>query len=111
MNVRFADRHIRFRVQTREFDLLLAGRSLSLDVPMPGAHQFCATVNATPLGEWQLSSDPTGLWLSIPKSALEDLRRSPPGKEGLERQFATAASGALTVAFEVDLRKEHKVAA
>jgi hypothetical protein len=111
MNVRFSDRHIRFRVARHELDLLLAGRSLALDVPMPRSHQFRASINVTPLGDWQLDSDPTGLWLSIPRTALEDLQQSLPRKEGIEHKFSTGANDALDVAFEVDLRKENKAAA
>jgi hypothetical protein len=107
MNVRFSDRHVRFRVQRHELDLLLAGRSLGLDVPMPRSHQFRASVNLTPLGDWQLDSDPTGLWLSIPRSALEDLLQSQPAKEGVEHEFPTGNGSSLNVAFEVDLRKEN----
>ncbi len=110
MNIRFSDRHIRFRIARHELDRLLAGRSLGLDVPMPRSHQFRASINVTPLGDWQLDSDPTGLWLSIPRSAVEDLIQSLPRKEGLEHAFQTD-SGALTVIFEVDLREESKAAA
>ena len=78
MNVRFSDRHIRFRVTRQELERLLAGRSLALDVPMPRAHQFRASVSVTPIGDWQLDSDPTGLWLSIPRSALEALLQELP---------------------------------
>src|SRR5690349_2548810 len=103
MNVRFSDRHIRFRVQRHELDLLLAGRSLALDVPMPRSHQFRASVNVTPLGDWQLDSDPTGLWLSVPRSALEELLQSQPRRGGMVHEFATNG-GMLNVSFEIDLR-------
>lgn len=105
MNIRFSDRHIRFRVSRQELERLLAGRSLALDVPMPRAHQFRASINVTPLGDWQLDSDPTGLWLSLPRAALEELLQELPRKEGLDREFDTNGSK-LTVVFEVDLRKE-----
>jgi hypothetical protein len=111
MNVRFSDRHIRFRVAQHELELLVAGRSLSLDVAMPRSHQFRASVNVTPLGDWQLDSDPTGLWLSIPRSALEDLQQSLPRKEGLQRSFPAGDGDTLEVSFQVDLRKENKAAA
>ena len=111
MNVRFSDRHIRFRVARHELDRLLSGRSLALDVSMPRSHQFRASINVTPLGDWQLDSDPTGLWLSIPRSALEDLLESLPRKEGLQHVFSTGTDGSLAVAFEVDLQKESKAAA
>lgn len=105
MNVRFSDRHIRFRVSRAELDSLLSGRSLSLDVPMPRSHQFRASISVTPIGDWQLDSDPTGLWLALPRTALEELLRMLPSKEGLEHDFATNGSQ-LSVAFEVDLRTE-----
>lgn len=106
MNIRFSDHRIRFRVARQELERLMAGRSLSLDVAMPRAHQFRATVNVTPFGDWQLDSDPTGLWLSLPRVALEELLQSLPSKEGLEHQFATNNGSPLSVAFEVDLRQE-----
>jgi len=105
MNVRFSDRHIRFRVSRSELENLLAGRSLALDVPMPRSHQFRASVSVTPIGDWQLDSDPTGMWLALPRTALEDLSRSLPNKEGLEHDFGTDGSK-VSVAFEVDLRSE-----
>jgi hypothetical protein len=111
MNIRFSESHIRFRVSRSELDRLLAGRSLSLDVPMPRSHQFRASISVTPIGDWQLESDPTGLWLTLPRSALESLLQELPRKEGLEHDFDTNGS-TLSVAFEVDLRgeKEQKAA-
>jgi hypothetical protein len=105
MNIRFSDRHIRFRVSRAEFERLLAGRSLALDVPMPRAHQFRASVSVTPIGDWLLDSDPTGLWLTLPRAAVEALLQELPRKEGVEHEFETNGSK-LTLAFEVDLRKE-----
>jgi hypothetical protein len=110
MNIRFSDRRIRFRVMRHELDNLLGGRSLALDVPMPRAHRFRASINVTALGDWQLDSDPTGIWLSIPRAMLEELLQDLPSKEGLNHEFDTE-SGKLTVAFEVDLRKDFKAAA
>jgi hypothetical protein len=106
MNIRFSDHHIRFRVARQELERLLAGRSLSLDIAMPRAHQFRATINVTSIGDWQLDNDPTGIWLSLPRSSLEELLQSLPSKEGLEHQFETGNGTALGVAFEVDLKKE-----
>jgi hypothetical protein len=109
MNVRFSDRQIRFRILRSELDRLLSGRSLTLDVPMPRGHQFRASVNITSLGDWQLDSDPTGMWLSMPRAVLESLAQSLPSKEGIEHQF-TMDGQVLAVAFEVDLRVEKKAA-
>jgi hypothetical protein len=107
MNVRFSDRHIRFRVTRLELDRLLAGRALTLDVPLPRSHTFRANISMSALGGWQLDSDPTGMWLTLPRSEIESLLSALPSKEGLEHQFDTNGT-ALTVAFEVDLKKERE---
>jgi hypothetical protein len=62
-------------------------------------------VNVRPaaLETWQLESDPTGIWIAIPRSQLQALAETVPSKEGIERSFETA-QGALTVTFEVDLK-------
>lgn len=105
MNVRFADRQIRFRIAQEELEKLLAGRSLALDVSMPRSHRFHASVSVTPLGNWQLDSDPTGLWLSVPRAEVEQLAQDLPSKEGLEHDFDIGTGGSVVVAFEVDVRK------
>jgi hypothetical protein len=110
MNVRFSQQHIRFRVNRDELQRLLTGRTLALDVPMPRAHQFHASVNVTPMNEWQLASDPTGLWLSIPRSALEELTSSAPKKEGLQHEFDLGQGEQLAVGFEVDLKMNRQAA-
>jgi hypothetical protein len=109
--VRFSDRQIRFRIGRDELDRLLTGRTLALDVPMPRAHQFHASVSVTPLGDWQLDSDPTGLWLSIPRSAVEQLSTSMPSKEGIRHDFEIGPGNRLAVAFEVDLKIDRQRAA
>jgi hypothetical protein len=105
MNVRFADRQIRFRVAQEELERLLSGRSLALDVSMPRAHKFRASVSVTPLGDWQLDSDPTGLWLSVPRAEVEQLAQDLPRKEGLEHDFEVGIGSSVAVALEVDVRQ------
>ncbi len=110
MNIRFSDRHIRFRIVKQELERLLTGRPLQLDVPMPRAREFRASITVTQLGDWQLDSDPTGLWLSVPRVVAEGLSQSIPSKEGIEHRFEVGGTP-LTVAVEVDLRQEKKAAA
>ena len=55
------------------------------------------------LETWQLESDPTGIWVSIPRAQLEAFGKTLPSKEGIEHGFETA-QGSVTVSFEVDLR-------
>lgn len=104
MNVRFADRSIRFRVTQEELDRLLSGRAVVLEVPMPRSHVFRANVSSTTLGKWQLESDPTGLWLSLPRGELEQLSQTAPSKEGIDHDFESA-DGKVQVSFEVDVKR------
>lgn len=105
MNIRFADKQIRFRIATEELDRLLTGRSLALEVSMPRSHRFRASVATTQLDKWQLDQDPTGIWLTVPRAAVTEFAKSLPSKEGLQHRFAVGAADELSVVLEVDLRQ------
>jgi hypothetical protein len=104
MNVRFADKSLRYRVSRSELDALLTGRSLSLEVTLPRSHVFRTSVRPALLGGWQLESDPTGIWLSIPRHDLEALAADLPSKEGITHRFQNA-NGDLVLSFEVDIKQ------
>lgn len=107
MNVRFSDRAVRCRITRAELDRLLTGRAIELEVQLPKDHKFRVNVRPAAVSGWQLDSDPTGVWLSIPRTELESLSRSLPSKEGLEQAFEISNGGRLVVSFEVDLRNEN----
>jgi hypothetical protein len=107
MNIRFSDGHIRFRVTTRELERLMAGRSLTLEVPMPRSHRFRATIGTAIFGDWQLDSDPTGIWLTLPRNSVQEFQQALPSKDGLQHEFILDGAK-LTVSFEVDLRKQNE---
>ena len=104
MNVRFSEQAIRCRATSAELQQLLTGRSLSLELALPRDRSFRISVRPAALETWQLESDPTGIWIAIPRSQLQTLAETLPSKEGIERSFETAQGG-LTVIFEVDLKK------
>ena len=104
MNVRFSDRAIRCRATTVELQQLLTGRAIALELCLPRDRKFRVNVRPAALETWQLESDPTGIWVSIPRSRLEALAQALPSKEGIEHGFETAQGG-VTVSFEVDLRE------
>ena len=104
MNVRFSEQAIRCRATSAELQQLLTGRSLSLELALPRDRSFRVSVRPAALETWQLESDPTGIWIAIPRSQLQALAETLPSKEGIEREFETA-QGKLTVTFEVDLKK------
>jgi len=101
MNLRFATHSIRVRITHEEFQLLQEGRTLALEVSLPRGHAFRAKIN--PATEWLFDSDPTGLWLSIPRAELTALHDALPTKEGISHAFSTH-HGELEVSLEVDVK-------
>lgn len=53
-------------------------------------------------GGWQLDSDPTGLWLTIPRSELEQLGQTTTFAERLMRDFPVSATEQLQVILEAE---------
>lgn len=104
MNVRFAQGEVRFRIDRLELGTLLGGRALAMRVDLPGQHAFTASVNPDRLGTWRLDSDPTGMWLSIPRKELAVFEDGVPTAEGLTHRFELANGGGLDLTFEVDVR-------
>ena len=104
MNVRFSDGAIRCRATSAELEQLLTGRAIELELCLPRDRRFLVNVRPSALQKWQLESDPTGIWVSIPRSQIEELAKTLPSKEGIEHGFATA-QGSVVVKFEVDLKK------
>jgi hypothetical protein len=107
MNLRFAENSIRIRISTEEFAQLQAGKSMALEVPLPRGHLFRAKINQSNAPDWQFDSDPTGLWLSVPRNELEVLAKQLPRKEGIAHDFVTQQGG-LQVSLEVDVKSGRK---
>ena len=105
MNVRFSEGAIRCRASSAELERLLTGRAIELELCLPRDRRFLVNVRPSALEKWQLESDPTGIWVSIPRSQIEELAKRLPSKEGIEHGFETA-QGSVTVKFEVDLKRD-----
>jgi hypothetical protein len=105
MKVRFTDRTIRCRATAAELQQLLTGRAIALELCLPRDRLFRVNVRPAALETWQLESDPTGIWMSIPRSQLESLAQTLPSRKGIEHEFATSR-GSVAVSFEVDVREE-----
>ena len=105
MNVRFSDHALRCRVTSAELERLLSGRAVELQVALPRDHTFRVNVRPAAFDGWQLDSDPTGVWLTIPRGDLEGLAQNLPAREGIERSFDTAGGGRVHVSFEVDVKE------
>ena len=104
MNVRFSDSAIRCRATAAELEQLLTGRAISIELCLPRDRRFRINVRPAALETWQLESDPTGIWISIPRSQFEALAQTLPSKEGIEHAFETT-QGSVVVTFEVDLKR------
>lgn len=104
MNVRLAEGAVRVRVTNAELQTLLSSRALTLEVALPRNHVFRVNVRPAAVGGWALDSDPTGLWITIPRGDLESLSASLPSRTGLEKSFELTSGGSVAVAFEVDVR-------
>jgi len=100
VNVRFSEQAIRCRTSSAELEKLLTGRALTLELILPRDRRFRVNVRPATLETWQLDSDPTGIWIAIPRSELQALAETLPSKEGIEHRFET-----LAVMFEVDVKR------
>jgi hypothetical protein len=107
MNVRFAADSIRCRLTAADFDRLISGRAVDLIVALPRNHTFKINVRPSAINEWQLASDPTGIWITVPTLELKSLAETLPNKEGIEHSFDLDASS-IVVVLEVDVRKHEK---
>jgi hypothetical protein len=97
---------LRVRVTRAELDALLSSRAVDLHLELPRNHIFRINVRPAVIGGWRLESDPTGIWISIPRADLEALSQSLPSREGLEHAFELASDRSVQVSFEVDIREE-----
>jgi hypothetical protein len=104
MKVRFAENSVRCRATKAELATLLSGRAVALEVALPRDHVFRINIRPSALAQWQLDSDPTGLWLTVPRSELEALSESVPSREGIEHAFELSTGGSVTVSFEIDVK-------
>jgi hypothetical protein len=104
MNLRLSHDGIRIRTTTAEFEKLLSGRSISLELALPRDHVYRANVRPSPLSKWELATDPTGLWLTVPVAELQAFSESLPNRKGLEHAFDLANGGSVVVTMEVDVK-------
>jgi hypothetical protein len=108
MNIRFSERAVRCRVTRAELERLLSGRAVALEVALPRDHVFRVNIRPSTLGGWRLDADPTGLWLTIPRTDLESLSASLPSKEGVDQIFPASNGASVAVTFEVDVKDRKK---
>jgi hypothetical protein len=103
MNLRFENDTLRFRVNARELDQLLANASLTGATTLPsGAFRYA--IELIDGEHWDLTGDLRQLKLRLPRLDVLGHKASLPSKDGIARTIA-ANGGVLEVCFEVDVKK------
>lgn len=104
MDVRFAGQALYCQISRSELERLASGRAVDLQVELPRNHHFRVSVRPSALspdrGGWQLDSDPTGIWLTIPRTELELLGQTTTFAERLMRDFPLSSGGSVQVILE-----------
>ena len=106
MDVRFSGQALYCYISRAELALLASGRSVDLVVALPRNHAFRVSLRPSVMsadrGGWQLESDPTGIWLTIPRTELEQLGQTVAFAERLMRSFPVSGSEHVQVILEVE---------
>jgi hypothetical protein len=104
MDVRFSGQALYCQISRAELETLSSGRSVDLIVSLPKHRSFRVSVRPSAMsadrGGWQLDSDPTGLWLTIPRAELEQLGQTETFAERLMRDFPVSSNQQIQVILE-----------
>lgn len=104
MDVRFSGQTLYCHISRAELARLASGRPVDLAVALPRNHAFKMSVRPSAMGAerggWQLESDPTGIWLTIPRAELEQLGQTTAFAERLVHDFAVSAQEHVQVILE-----------
>ena len=104
MEVRFSGQALYCQIGRTELATLVSGRSVDLIVALPKHRTLRVSVRPSAMsadrGGWQLDSDPTGLWLTIPRAELEQLGQTETFAERLMRDFPVSSDQKIQVILE-----------
>lgn len=91
MDVRFSGQALYCQISRVELERLASGRSVDLIVALPRHHAFRVSLRPSPMsgerGGWALDSDPTGIWVTLPRVELEQLGQTTTFAERLMHDF------------------------
>ena len=104
MDVRFSGQALYCHLSRAELARLASGRSVDLHAALPRNHAFRVSVRPSILaadrGGWQLESDPTGIWVTLPRTELEQLGQTESFAERLVHDFPVAPNQQVQVILE-----------
>jgi hypothetical protein len=105
VDVRFSGQALYCQISRAELETLASGRSVDLIVSLPRHRSFRVGVRSSAMsadrGGWQLQSDPTGIWLTVPRTELEQLGQTETFAERLMRDFPVSEDRQIQVILEV----------
>jgi hypothetical protein len=104
VDVRFSGQALHCHIGRSELEVLASGRSVDLIVALPRHHSFRVSVRPSAISGdrgWQLDSDPTGTWLTIPRAELEQLGQTTTFAERLVHDFPVSPDVQIQVILEV----------
>lgn len=91
MDVRFSGQSLYCQITRSELARVAAGLSVDLIFQLPKHRSFRVSLRPSSMsadrGGWALESDPTGIWLTIPRAELEMLGQTTTFAERLTREF------------------------
>jgi hypothetical protein len=103
VDVRFCRQALYCHISRAELEVLASGRSVDLIVALPRHHTFRVSLRPSAMSGdrgWQLDSDPTGIWLTIPRPDLEQLGQTEAFAERLVHEFAVSPEERIQVILE-----------
>ena len=104
MDVRFSGQTLLCQIGRVELERLSSGRAVDLVVSLPRHHAFRLSLRPSVMSGdrgWQLESDPTGIWITIPRTELEQLGQTTTFAERLVHDFPVTSSEHAQVILEV----------
>jgi hypothetical protein len=91
VDVRFSGQSLYCQITRSELARVAAGLSVDLIFQLPKHRSFRVSLRPSSMsadrGGWALESDPTGIWLTIPRAELEMLGQTTTFAERLTREF------------------------
>ncbi len=104
MDVRFSGQSLYCQITRSELHRLSSGLSVDLIFQLPKHRSFRVSLRPSAMsadrGGWQLDSDPTGIWLTIPRTELQMFGQTTTFAERVVRDFAVSENENLQVILE-----------
>lgn len=105
VDMRFSGQALHCQIGRSELERLVSGRSVDLVVALPRHHAFRVSIRPSAMnaerGGWQLDSDPTGIWVTVPRAELEQLGQTTTFAERLVHDFPVTSEARAQLILEV----------